>query len=267
MSVGIISILTAVCMILSGCMQKAGTVPQEKQDVEPEKVMYSDVLILAETYPHNPSSFTQGLFFYDGKMYESTGRYGKSKLYRDVDIKTGKAESEFAFRDDIFAEGSVVYKDRLYVLTYKENKVLIFDPETIEHTDTLDYPRQGWGLTSDGEYLIASDGTSELYYMDEKLNVIKNLTVKNCGREVKNINELEYIGGEIWANVWMSDEILIIDPQNGNVKKIIDFSGIYNHLDDNDPDNVLNGIAYNAESGKLCITGKCWDRVFVFELK
>ncbi len=231
-----------------------------------ESVHCTQMVSLTSEYPHNEKSFTQGLFFYDGKMYESTGRYGESMLYKNIDVETGKAEAEYIFPEDIFAEGSVVYKDKLYVLTYKENKVFVFNPERLELLNTVFYPRQGWGLTTDGEYLIASDGTSELYYMDENLDVIKNVTVKRNGAALENINELEYIGGEIWANIWLTDEIVIINPENGNVKKTVDFSGIYKPQTD-DSNAVLNGIAYNEDNGYIYITGKLWGKLFEFELK
>ncbi len=237
----------------------------QQQENNAPVIHYSDALALVCEYPHDTTSFTQGLFFYGGEMYESTGQYEKSKLYKNIDIASGTAETEYSFSGDIFAEGSVVFGDTLYVLTYRENQVLTFDPETLEYKNTYSYPRQGWGLTTDGEYLIASDGTSDLFFMDESLGTQKTVTVRLDGKAQTNINELEYINGEIWANQWLTERILIIDPDNGNVKRVIDFSGMYTPISESQ-DDVLNGIAYNPESGKIYITGKHWNKLYEFEL-
>ncbi len=253
-------LLSAILILLSVSL----TVPEEIPDAP--SMHYTECMTLVAEYPHDTASFTQGLFFYGGEMYESTGRYNQSMLYKNVDIESGTVENEYKFADDIFAEGSVVFNDKLYVLTYKENQVLTFDPETLEYKNTYSYPRQGWGLTTDGEYLIASDGTSDLFFMDESLGIQKTVTVRLDGKAQTNINELEYINGEIWANQWLTERILIIDPDNGNVKRTIDFSGLYTPISDS-PDDVLNGIAYDKDSGRVYITGKCWDKMFEFEIK
>lgn len=235
------------------------------ESAEAAELHYTEYLTLVAEHPHNAASFTQGLFFYGGEMYESTGRYNESKLYKNIDIQSGKAEKEHKFADEIFAEGSVVLNDKLYVLTYKENEVQVFNPHTLEHLNTYDYPRQGWGLTTDGKYLIASDGTEKLYFMDESLDDVYTLNVTFNGTPVKSINELEYINGEIWANVWLTEEIIIIDPTSGSVTKKLDFSGLYQNKS-GDVDDVLNGIAYNSDSGRIYITGKRWDKIYEFEI-
>ncbi len=253
-----------VVMILLYIFMVTPTTEKESESAV-KTLHYSECLTPVGEYPHNPESFTQGLFFYNGEMYESTGQYEKSKLYKNIDIESGIAKKEHFFADDIFAEGSVVFADKLYVLTYKENQVQVFDPETLVHEMTYSYPRQGWGLTTNGKFLIASDGTSNLYFMDEELNVIKSVAVTNDGIEMLNINELEYIDGEIWANQWLSERILVIDPESGNVKRIIDFQGLYQPAG-NDPDDVLNGIAYNPQNGSVYVTGKRWDKLFEFKI-
>ena len=255
-------ILSAIIII---CMCILPSEKAENTSYELEKLHYNECLTLIGEHTNNPESFTQGLFFQNGELYESTGLYGESKLYKNIDINTGKAELEYTFPDSIFAEGSVVFNDKLYVLTYKENIVQVFNPGTLELQAEYDYPRQGWGLTTDGKYLIASDGTSTLYFMDENLKLVNTVTVTADSKEISRINELEYIDGEIWANVWLTENILVIDPQIGKVKRIIDFSDFYKP-ESNDSDDVLNGIAYNPENSRLYITGKRWGGIFEFGL-
>lgn len=199
------------------------------------------------------------------KCMSQVGLYAKSALYKNIDLVTGNPENSYRFENDIFAEGSVVFNEKLYVLTYRENSILVFNPETLELENSYYYEHRGWGLTTDGEYLIASDGSSKLYFMDEKLNIVKEVTVTNNDKEINKINELEYIDGYIWANIWQTNNIIIIDKQTGNVVKTIDFTDLYNKS--NDIDDVLNGIAYNEETNKIYITGKRWDTLFEFELK
>ena len=209
---------------------------------------YTEYISSIKVYPHKNDSFTEGLFFYNNELYESTGLYGKSKVYKNINLKTGEESKSYSFDDLVFAEGSVIYNNKLYVLTYKEKKVFEFDFESLEVTHVYDYGREGWGLTTDGEYLIASDGSENIYYMDEYLN------------DVKNINELEYINGYIWANVWETDIILIINSKTGEVVKQIDFSGILSDKYKDENIDVLNGIAWN--DGKLYITGKNYPVIF-----
>lgn len=193
------------------------------------------------------------------------GLYGKSALFKNIDLKTGSDENQYNFENSIFAEGSVVFNENLYVLTYKENKIFVFNPETLNLENIYYYEHEGWGLTTDNEHLIASDGSSKLYFMDEKLNIVKEIVVTDNGKEINKINELEYINGYIWANIWQTNNIIIIDKQTGNIVKTIDFTNLYNNS--NDVDDVLNGIAYNEANKKVYITGKRWDTLFEFEFK
>lgn len=262
-------IAAAIALIaLSGCDNTNADAPASSDNIETQyqSLPYSQYLTITDTYPHSTSSFTQGLFFHNGQMYESVGGYSQSAVYKNIFINTGEHEKEHRFADDIFAEGSVIFNEKLYVLTWQENLVMTFSPDTLKAQDSFYYPREGWGLTTDGEHLIASDGTSRIYFMDSELNDIRYITVKKSGDEIKNINELEYIDGYIWANVWLSNEILIIDKNSGEVVKTIDFSGLYTD-ETGDADNVLNGIAYNPETKKLYITGKRWDTLYEFEIK
>ena len=263
----IIAIVISLLLVSCVATKPATEAPTESTpQAEVRTVPYTELLTLTEEYPHNTESFTQGLFFYNGIMYESTGRYGESKLYKGIDIKSGQSEMSYAFDNQTFAEGSAVLDGTLYVLTYKQNKAYTFHPETLEMQSTIKYPREGWGLTTDGEQLIASDGTPTLYFMDGSLNVLSTVTVTRNGTPLKNINELEYINGEIWANIWQSDEIVIIDPKTGEVTQAIDFKDLYTP-ENPTADTVLNGIAYNESNGKIYITGKYWGKMFELEIK
>ncbi len=220
--------------------------------------------IVAE-YPHDTDSYTQGLFFYQGQMYETTGLHGKSTL-RKVDLQTGNALVKYDFAQKYFVEGSVVFKDNLYILTWDSKVAFVYDADSLKYKSTWKYPREGWGITTDGKQLIASDGSSTLYFMDEKFSLKQRLSVKCEDRPVRWLNELEYIDGRIWANVYMTDEIVIINPKDGRVEGIIDCRGLLpKELYTPDTD-VLNGIAYNPQTGKTYLTGKRWPKLYEIKL-
>lgn len=223
-------------------------------------------LEIVKEYPHMRDAYTQGLFFHGGKLYESNGQYGKSS-FRILDIESGKALQSFNFNKKYFIEGSVILGDKLYILTWESKVAFIYDAKTLEYESSWSYPREGWGLTTDGKQLIASDGTSKLFFMDEKFNVKKTVNVKLEGRPIRYINELEYIDGKVWANIYMTDLILIIDPDSGNVEGSIDCSGLLpDKLRDRTTD-VLNGIARNPSDGKIYLTGKNWPRMYEVKIK
>lgn len=231
---------------------------------KPVKAKSYKLEIVAE-YPHDVTSYTQGLFFHDGVMYESTGQYGSSTL-RQVDLATGKVIRRQNFAQKYFVEGSVVLGDNLYVLTWMEKVAFIYDAKTLEYKSAKSYPREGWGLTTDGKSLIASDGTSFLYFLDENMNQKNRVQVKVGARAVQWLNELEYIDGKVWANVYTSDEIAIIDPLSGQVEGVVDCRGLLPaelHTADTD---VLNGIAYNPQDGKIYLTGKNWPKLYEIRL-
>lgn len=212
-------------------------------------------------YPHDVTSYTQGLFFYEGQMYESTGVAGES-TFRKVDLETGKALRRLDFSDKYFVEGSVAFGSDLYILTWHNNVAFIYDMNTLEYKSTWTYPREGWGLTTDGNNLVASDGSSTLYFMDGEFNVQRKVTVRMQGRPMRLLNELEYIDGKIWANIYTSDIILVINPADGNVEATIDCSGLLPKKLRKPDTDVLNGIAYNADDGKVYLTGKNWPRLY-----
>ena len=226
----------------------------------PRAVQY--VAKVVKTYPHDITSYTQGLFFHDGVLYESTGLHGESTL-RTVDLESGKAIRKFNFDRKYFAEGSVVLGDDLYILTWENKVVFVYDASSLEYKATYAYRREGWGLTTDGKMLIASDGSSKLYFMDSKLVTRRTLNVTMNGRALRNLNELEYIDGKIWANVYMTDILVVIDPDTGYVEAAIDCSGLYPTEERIPEADVLNGIAW--QDGKIYVTGKKWPALYEIE--
>ena len=222
------------------------------------------VEVVAE-YPHDRDSYTQGLFFRDGRLYESTGLNGKS-TFREVDLKTGEAVRRLDFNDEYFVEGSVMMDDRLYILTWQNRQAFVYDADSLAYLETWQYPREGWGITTDGECLYASDGSSYIYVMDGNYGHIRRIPVRRDGRSVRWLNELEFIDGKIWANVYVSDTIVIIDPEDGKVTATVDCSGLLpDSLRTRDTD-VLNGIAFDDRTGKIYLTGKNWPRIYEVRL-
>ena len=220
---------------------------------------------VVQTYPHDTESYTQGLFFHEGQMYESTGMRGKS-TFRKVDMVTGKPLRRLDFDKSYFVEGSVVWNGNLYILTWESRVAFIYDAETLEYKSSWKYPREGWGITTDGKNLIASDGSATLYFMDENFALERRLIVKFEDKPVRWLNELEYINGKIWANVYMTDEIVIINPKDGRVEGIIDCRGLLSKEKRTPMTDVLNGIAYNSQDGKIYITGKNWPELYEIRL-
>ena len=221
--------------------------------------------VVAE-YPHDTQSYTQGLFFDNGQLYESTGLNGKS-TFRVVDLQTGKALKRLDFDKKYFVEGSVIFDGNLYIMTWQNRVVFIYDAETLEYKSTHRYSRQGWGITSDGKQLIASDGTANLYFMDGNLKLDRKMLVTLNDKPVMWLNELEYIDGRVWANVYTSDEIVIINPRTGKVEGVIDCSGLLPRKLHSDKTDVLNGIAFNPADGKIYLTGKNWPKMYEVKLE
>ena len=220
---------------------------------------------VVETYPHDPEAYTQGLQYVDGELYEGTGLLGRSSLRR-VDLATGEVLQQIELADQYFGEGIVVIDDRIYQLTWQSHVAFLYDRESFELIDEFSYPTEGWGLTYDGEALIMSDGSSTLYHRDpETFEEVAQVVVRDGNAPVNFLNELEYIDGEVWANIWQTDEVVIIDPVSGQVTARVDFSGLL------PPDvkaeaDVLNGIAYDAENDRIFVTGKFWPTLFEVEL-
>lgn len=219
---------------------------------------------VVKAYPHDTGSYTQGLFWHDGSLYESTGLNGKS-TFRKVDLQSGQALTKLPFNKKYFVEGSVILGDMLYILTWTNKVVFIYDADTLEYRSTYSYPREGWGLTTDGRSLISSDGSSRIYFLTPELKFERSINVTLNGRAVRYLNELEWIDGRIWANVYTTDTIVIINPDTGIVEATVDCEGLLpERLRTYDTD-VLNGIAVDSE-GRIFLTGKNWPELYEVKL-
>ena len=220
-----------------------------------------------ETFRHDTGSYTQGLFFYKGGFYESAGQYGESTM-RKVDLRSGKVLKRHDFERRYFAEGSCIAEGRLYVLSWRERTCFVLNPDTFERIGTFRYNTEGWGLTTDGKSLIMSDGSNRIQFRDPKsFLVTREIKVTINGRPLDYLNELEWIDGRIWANVYGSDVIVMIDPESGVVTGIVDCSNIYPEKMRRPADDVLNGIAYNPADGKIYVTGKYWPKMYRITLR
>ena len=215
-------------------------------------------------YPHDMMAYTQGLFFHGGKLYETTGQYGTSTI-RTVALATGKPVVEKKLNRKYFGEGSVILGKDLYVLTWTNKVAFRYDAATLSYKQTVSYPREGWGLTTDGKQLIASDGSANLYFLDADMKLLKKLPVTMNGRPLRNLNELEWIDGRIWANVYMTDMIVMINPSSGKVEGALDCTGLLPDELYTSATDVLNGIAVDAK-GKIYVTGKNWPKLYQIEL-
>ncbi len=220
---------------------------------------------VVKEYTHDTKAYTQGLFFQDGRFYESTGQFGESS-FREVELETGKVLSRMDFQQKYFAEGSVMLDGRLYILTWLNKVAFVYDASTLEYKQTYSYPREGWGLTTDGKSLIASDGSSRLYFLSPEFKQERSVNVTMDGRSVRYLNELEYIDGKVWANVYMTDMIVIINPEDGKVEASIDCSGLLPRSLRRPETDVLNGIARDPATGKVYLTGKYWPRLYEVRL-
>jgi glutamine cyclotransferase len=222
--------------------------------------------VVAE-YPHDPDAFTQGLVISNGELFEGTGLEGESTL-RKVELDSGDVLQMRELDEEYFGEGIAVLNGRIYQLTWRSGVAFVYDAETFELLKTFSYEGEGWGLTTDGERLIMSNGTNTLVFRDpETFAVAGQIDVRDSGIPVPDLNELEYVDGEIWANVWQTDRVARIDPASGQVIGWIDLSGLLSEEEREGHDvDVLNGIAYEPESGRIFVTGKLWPNLFEIEL-
>lgn len=222
----------------------------------------ADTYRVVHSYPHDPRAYTQGLIYLDGHLYESTGLNGRSSL-RMVDLETGRVQQEIPVPGKYFAEGLTNWGSTLVQLTWLSHTAFVYDRFSFRLLRTLHYDGEGWGLTQDGAHLILSDGSATLRFLDpETFRVVRRIVVKDRGAPVTQLNELEYVRGEIYANVWHTDRIARISPATGNVIGWIDLSGLLPADQHPDPEAVLNGIAYDAAQNRLFVTGKLWPRLF-----
>jgi glutaminyl-peptide cyclotransferase len=255
-----------VCLF-AACKNDSGDENTDNSNLNPAppSINYS----IVNVFPHDTSSFTEGLLLHNNSLYESTGLEGQSYLMK-VDLKTGKAQKKTALDKNLFGEGITILKDKIFMLTYQNNKAFSFDLNTFEKLQEFEWPYEGWGMTHNGSSLIISTGGSNLYFVEpNSFKIQKMVGVTDNNGPVGNINELEYVDGLIYANVWQTNYIVKIDPETGKILGKLDLTDILaknniaydpNHLE------FLNGIAYNASSKTFYITGKWWPALFEVKL-
>jgi glutamine cyclotransferase len=217
-------------------------------------------------WPHDPDAFTQGLVFHDGKLLESTGEVGRSSLRR-VEMETGKVLQKIDVPAPYFAEGITLLRGKIYQLTWQHQLGFIYDAWTLDQIGKFNYQGEGWGLTNDGQLLVLSDGSNRIRFLDPaNFQVQKTIAVVDGSAPVIELNELEYVHGEIYANIWHEDRIARIDPQTGRVVGWINLAGLLKPGEVQDEEAVLNGIAYDEASDRLFVTGKLWPKLFEIRL-
>jgi glutamine cyclotransferase len=222
---------------------------------------------IVHTYPHDPDAYTQGLIFDNGQLLESTGRNGKSSLRR-VDLQTGKVLQQVVVPEEYFAEGIALLQEKIYQLTWQHQLCFVYDHQTFKKIEQLSYDGEGWGLATDGHSLILSDGTSRLRFLSpDNFSVTRTLEVLDGKEPVKELNELEYVKGQIYANVWHQQRIAIIDPKSGKVTGWLNLDGLLSPNEVADEEGVLNGIAYDEKTDRLFVTGKLWPKLFEIRVK
>jgi len=221
---------------------------------------------VVNSYPHDPDAFTQGLFFHDGFLFEGTGLRGRSSI-RKVEIETGKVVQQVDLPADVFGEGISQWGDRLIGITWTEQTAYVLDLKSFKLWRKFSYPGEGWGLTHSDKELVMSDGSNELRFLDPNtFKELRRVRVTADGKPVDQLNELEWVEGEVLANVWMSDRIARIDPKTGRVTGWIDLRGLLPDNQRPNADAVLNGIAYDARKKRLFVTGKLWPKLFEIQL-
>ena len=251
---------------LTGLACQTGTVANLSNERAAGKQSTPISYEVVHVWPHDPDAFTQGLIFHDGNLLESTGEVGRSSLRR-VELETGKLLQKVDVPEPYFAEGITLLKGKIYQLTWQHEQGFIYDAWTFEKVGTFKYQGEGWGLTNDGQSLILSDGTNRIRFLDpDNFQVRKTIAVIANGSPVNEINELEYVQGEIYANIWHADRIVRIEPQTGQIVGWIDLTGILSRNEIHDEEAVLNGIAYDETGGRLFVTGKLWPKLFEIRL-
>ena len=257
----IVIVFSAVTLILLS-NNPVNTEPPTEPPTEPLHYTYNIVNI----YPHDETASTQGLIFEDGVLYESTGLYGHSTLRR-VELETGNTLQNYALPSQFFGEGITIFDNKIIQLTWKSNRGFVYEKNSFALLQEFHYPTQGWGITHDGSRLIMSDGTATLYFLDpETFTQVDKIEVYDPDTgPVVRLNELEYIHGEVYANIWEEERIAIINPQTGQVTGWIDLEGIQD-LENRDTGGVLNGIAYDEEEDRLFVSGKLWSQLFEIDL-
>ena len=256
-----VAILLALVTLVS-----CGGSPKKSNSTKAVEPTFYTYQVVAE-YPHSTTSYTQGLQFVDGELWEGTGEYGRSRIMR-TDLATGKIlESKSNPRDE-FGEGITLLGDKIYQLTWLNGKLHIYDRKTLKHLATHRYKGEGWGLTSDGTKLYMSDGTHSIHILNpETLEVERRFSVTLRGESLSNLNELEWIEGKIWANVYTTNYIVIIDPESGVVEGVINLAEILPASEYRPNTDVLNGIAYDKATKRIFVTGKNWSKLFEIKIQ
>jgi glutamine cyclotransferase len=222
---------------------------------------------VVNVFPHDRGAFTEGLAYLQGALFEGTGLNGSSTL-RQVDLRTGKVARQIALPSAYFGEGIAILGDKLYQLTWKAHKGFIYDLATFAKLGEFSYEGEGWGLTTDGKVLIMSDGTPRIRFVDPAdFHVIRSISVSLAGKPLANLNELEYVKGEIYANVWQTPIVVRIAPADGTLTGTIDLTGLLSLSDYDSHTDVLNGIAYDPDGDRLFVTGKNWPKLFEVRLR
>jgi glutaminyl-peptide cyclotransferase len=261
----VFAVVMSLTLAASGCgTSPSTTTTTTAQTTSPPVANYTYRIVIQ--YPHDRAAFTEGLIYSDGFLYESTGLYGQSTL-RKVDLTAGRVLQSASLASQYFGEGLTLWQDSLIQLTWQTHIGFVYARDTFKLLRSFTYPTEGWGLTNDGSRLIMSDGTSTVYFLDPAtFQVTGSVQVKDKGIPVVNINELEYVNGKIYANIWMTDKIAIINPADGNVESWIDLTGLLPPEANPVAVDVLNGIAYDPVGKRLFVTGKLWPLLFEIEL-
>lgn len=252
----------AACVMVVSCGGARSKTKSQSVVVAPQKVDIEVVNI----FDHQTDAYTQGLQFVDGQLWEGTGEYGGSRL-QYTDLATGKSRVVATLPKEHFGEGITLLWDKIYQLTWQNGVMHIYDRKSYKRLEQRHYKGEGWGLTTDGQWLYMSDGTPDIRVLDPKtLEVKRRIGVMCNGTSLPYLNELEWIDGKIWANVYTLDQIVIINPESGVVEKFIDLGGILPQSERTVTTDVLNGIAYDSENGRIFVTGKNWSKMFEIRL-
>jgi glutaminyl-peptide cyclotransferase len=258
-----------VVAAVAGCARAEPAGPDQAASRPPAAATPTFGYRVLASYPHDPGAFTQGLAYVDGTLYEATGSagVGPSSLRR-VDLATGAVQARHDLAGEDFGEGIAVVGDRIVQLTWQSQTGFVYDRATFRPLGTFRYPGEGWGLAYDGQRLIMSDGTDRLRFLDPTTFVeTGSVEVRDAGRPVDQLNELEYIDGQVYANVWQTDRIVRIDPATGHVTAVVDLAGLLPAADrESGQVDVLNGIAYDPAGDRMFVTGKLWPKLFEIEL-
>jgi len=221
---------------------------------------------IVNTFTHDPNAFTQGLVWDNGHLYEGTGQPGHSTL-RKVELETGKVLQSIELPAEYFGEGITIFHNKIIQLTYLSKVGFVYDKDTFELLQQFNYPTEGWGITHDGKNLIMSDGTPTLYFLDpQTFKRISSIDVYHNNNLLWDLNELEFVDGQIYANIWPTNRIAIIAPKTGQVTAIVDLKGLLTGQDRSREVDVLNGIAYDPVNRRLFVTGKYWPKLFEIKL-